>query len=84
MDNQPLNALMKQKEITAVAKKTFEDYLPEKVQLDIMNVQGQVPKHLAETVKKIMKKRKITWNELLTACLERFVDEMEDKDGGKK
>ena len=49
-------ALINLKETTAVAKKTFEDYLPEKVQLDIMNVQGQVPRDLAETVKRIMKK----------------------------
>ena len=77
-------ALINLEETTAVAKKTFEDYLPEKDQREIFNVQGEVPKDLAETVKRIMKKRKITWNELLTASLERFVDEMGEKDGGKK
>ncbi len=60
-------------------RKKISDYLPSKEKVETVNVQGQVSKDLVEQVKKIMKKRNVTWNELLDACLRHYSDESSDK-----
>lgn len=58
-------------------KKTILDYFPKKVALT--PVAASIPKELFVRVRQIMIKHDLTWGELITACLQRFCDEMEKK-----
>lgn len=51
-------------------------YLPLRERTDYLNVQAKIPIHLAEQCKKIMEKENFSWSDVITACLENFVDEI--------
>ena len=40
-------------------------------------VQGRVPIEIATEVRKILKKKHLTWNDLITACLKYYLDQNE-------
>lgn len=60
--------------------KPLKEYLPDDVKL--VNIQGRVPEVIFAPVRAIMDKQKLNWNVVLTACLEKFLDEM--KEGKRK
>ena len=57
-------------------KKSISDFLPEHPPQTM--VQGRVPVEVAEQVRLIMEKENRSWSEVLTACLQWFVQEKED------
>jgi hypothetical protein len=56
-------------------KNKIKDYLPQKLTL----VQVQVSIGLADEVKAICKKNKLTMRKVVVACLEKFRDEMKGR-----
>ena len=54
--------------------KSINDYLPKKYD-DVHHVSGRVPMPLYKEVKKMIKLEKLSWSEILTACLNHLVDE---------
>lgn len=57
--------------------KSIKEYLPNHVKL--VNVQGRVPEAIFEPCRAIMDQEKLNWNQVLTACLEKFLDDMKGK-----
>jgi hypothetical protein len=56
------------------AVKTIDDYLPKKDSEKVL-IQAKVPSDLHARVKKAMDADDITWQELIVASLERYLDE---------
>jgi len=54
--------------------KSIQNYLPIKSK-DNMMIQGRVPTDIVLEAKKIMKQDRLSWSEVLTACLCHFLDE---------
>lgn len=61
--------------------KSIRDYLPQK---EVQMVQGRVRKDLVEQVEEIRAKDGLTWPMILTACLQKFIDESSSKEKGKR
>jgi len=59
--------------------KSIRDYLPSK---EVQMVQGRVRKDLVDLVEQIRSNENLTWPQVLTACLQKFVEDMNAK--GKK
>lgn len=58
--------------------KNIRDYLPRKT-TELQPVQARLPKDLVDQVKAIMDREDLTWGEVLTACLTKFIEEMPNK-----
>lgn len=51
------------------------DYLPEKTKERGQLIQARVSVDLVRQVKKVMNTEHLTWSELITACLQYFIDQ---------
>jgi hypothetical protein len=58
--------------------KSLKDYLPDHNPVKRVNVQGRVPEALFNPVREIMDKKELTWNDVLTACLQKFLDDLKE------
>lgn len=65
-------------------KTNIRNYMPERVKTPKILVQAPIDKEIVKEVKKIMKKERWTWITLITACLERIIDEEENKNKNTK
>lgn len=60
--------------------KNIRDFLPTRIKTDEYSmVQGRIPKEIFVQVQKIMHKEKLSWAEVMTACLRTFIAEMESR-----
>jgi hypothetical protein len=57
--------------------KKIVDYLPKEQEFAVL--QAKVPTQVFEAAKEVKSKFKSTWDEILTACLQRFIDENGDR-----
>lgn len=57
--------------------KTIQDYLPHKEHYTF--IQGRVPSEITKEAKQIMEKNNLSWSDVLTACIKKFIDEMNRK-----
>lgn len=53
---------------------SINDYLPEKPN-NVSLVQAKVPKELRKKVKSLLKKRGLTWNDLIVAAMKQLLAE---------
>lgn len=58
----------------SVIDKSIRDYLPKKQQITL--VQARVATSVVGPVKEYMDKNDMGWSELITACLKKFMDEV--------
>lgn len=56
-------------------KQTIKDYLPKQPGKKAM-IQVKVDEKVFQSVREAMLQRNLTWNELIEACLRKFLDEM--------
>ncbi len=58
-------------------RQKIKDYLPKEPAKTTL-IQARVDEQVFQSVREVMLSKRLTWNELIEACLRKFLDEMGD------